>query len=167
MTDTVASSDEEFTHGCKGVRWRWGVRKAPSDRRHADDFLKHATYNDEPDPAVKETVERLVDTSKVIELERINLDVPPKKYGYRFVKRVLDIASCSAALAAFAIPMEIIAILVKRDSPGPVFYRQERLGWDIRGQKSGAAREAAFRLALSALEAFSVSHFQVCLGVAL
>ena len=129
MTDIVMSSDEEFTHGCKGVRWRWRVRKAPSDRRHADDLLKHANYNDEPDPAVKETVERLVDTSKVIELERIDLDALPKKYGYRFVKRTLDIVSCSAALAIFAIPMGVIAILVKRDSPGPVFYRQERLGY--------------------------------------
>ena len=105
-----------------------GQRKR-GNRRHADDLLKHANYNDEPDPAVKATVEKLVDTSKVIELEQIDFDALPKKPVYHFIKRVFDIVSCSAALVICAIPMGIIAIMVKRDSPGPVFYRQERLGY--------------------------------------
>ena len=101
-----------------------------STRHHADDVLDHANYNDEPNPAVKATVERLVDTSKVIELERIDPQSLPKKYVYRFIKRVFDVVSCICALIICAIPMAIIAICVKRDSPGPVFYRQERLGKD-------------------------------------
>ena len=98
-------------------------------RTHAKDLLPHANYNDEPEPAVKATVEKLVDTSKVIELEHIDLEAMPKKRIYHFVKRAFDIVSCSAALVFCAIPMGVIAILVKRDSPGPVFYRQERLGY--------------------------------------
>lgn len=85
-------------------------------------------YNDDYNLGVMETVSKLVDTSKVIELERIDFDSLPKKTGYRIVKRIFDIASCSVALVLCAIPMGIIAILVKTDSPGPVFYRQERLG---------------------------------------
>lgn len=85
-------------------------------------------YNDDPDPAVLETVEKLVDTSKVIELEVIDPEALPKRYLYRFVKRTFDIVSCSCALVLCAIPMLIIAAMVKADSPGPVFYRQERLG---------------------------------------
>lgn len=104
-------------------------RKGRADRRHADDLLAHANYNDEPSPAVIETVNSLVDTGKVIELERIDLDNLPSKPAYHFVKRLFDIASCSLALVVCAIPMCVIAVLVKRDSPGPVFYRQKRLGY--------------------------------------
>lgn len=107
------------------------VEAAPvrDGRKHADDLLKHANYNDEPDSAVVATVNRLVDKSKIIELEYIDPDKLPKKPVYHFVKRVFDIVSCFIALIICAIPMCIIAILVKRDSPGPVFYRQIRLGY--------------------------------------
>lgn len=98
-------------------------------RRHADDLLEHANYNDDPDSAIIATVNRLVDTSKIIELEHINPDSLPKKTAYHLVKRVFDIASCTLALIVCAIPMCVIAILVKRESPGPVFYRQTRLGY--------------------------------------
>ena len=110
-------------------RKRCSARGSRSGRRHADDLLSHANYNDEPDPAVKATVEQLVDTSKIIELEHIDLDSLPKKPLYRFIKRVFDVVSCSCALVICAIPMGVIAIMVKRDSPGPVFYRQKRLGY--------------------------------------
>ncbi|WP_206214799.1 MULTISPECIES: sugar transferase [unclassified Adlercreutzia] len=90
--------------------------------------MPRANYNDEVDPAVVETVAKLVDTSKVVELERIDPDKLPKRHLYRFVKRVFDIVSCSCALVVCAIPMAVIACKIKRDSPGPVFYRQERLG---------------------------------------
>lgn len=87
-----------------------------------------SNYNDEVEPAVAETVAKLVDTSKVIELEKINMGELPKRYAYRFVKRAFDIISCSIALIICAIPMAVIAYKIKKDSPGPVFYKQERLG---------------------------------------
>jgi exopolysaccharide biosynthesis polyprenyl glycosylphosphotransferase len=42
------------------------------------------------------------------------------------VKRVMDVVLASIALVGLAIPFAIIAWLIKRSSPGPVFYRQER-----------------------------------------
>ena len=48
--------------------------------------------------------------------------------GYRFIKRAFDIISCSAALVVLAIPMAVIATMVKRESPGPAFYAQTREG---------------------------------------
>ena len=80
------------------------------------------------DSTMAEAVERLVDTTKVVELERIDVNRLPKRYAYRFIKRAFDIASCSCALVVCAIPMGIIAYKVKKDSPGPAFYKQERLG---------------------------------------
>lgn len=87
-----------------------------------------ANYSDDYNLGVSETVSKLVDTSKVIELEQIDFVNLPKRTGYRILKRLFDIASCSIALVVCAIPMGVIAILVKADSSGPVFYRQERLG---------------------------------------
>ena len=46
------------------------------------------------------------------------------------LKRVMDIAISFAALAVAAIPMCVIALLVKATSPGPVFYKQLRLTKD-------------------------------------
>ena len=70
----------------------------------------------------------LVDTSRVIEIERVDPSVVRGRLGYRFAKRAFDIVAGSAALVVCAVPMAVIAVLVKRDSAGPVFYRQERVG---------------------------------------
>jgi len=54
-------------------------------------------------------------------------------YGWNVVvKRAFDVAGSVLALAVFAIPMLVIAILVKRSGHGPVFYAQERMGLDGR-----------------------------------
>lgn len=44
------------------------------------------------------------------------------------LKRVLDTILASIALLITAPLMAVIAILIKRDSPGPILYRAERLG---------------------------------------
>lgn len=48
------------------------------------------------------------------------------------LKRVIDCAIAAPALLVAAIPMALIAIAVKLDSPGPVIFRQQRLGRDGR-----------------------------------
>lgn len=48
------------------------------------------------------------------------------RVGLKF-KRVFDIVVAWIMLVILAIPMGIVAILIKTDSPGPVFYRQERV----------------------------------------
>jgi len=50
----------------------------------------------------------------------------------RWLKRGLDLVGASLLLAAVAPLMLVIAALVRRDSPGPVFFRQVRLGMDRR-----------------------------------
>ena len=51
-----------------------------------------------------------------------------KNLAYRFSKRLLDLAVASAALILMGIPMVIIALLIKLESPGPVFYVHHRIG---------------------------------------
>lgn len=48
----------------------------------------------------------------------------------RFGKRLIDILVSLMALAVLWLPMLIVALVVKLDSPGPAIFRQERLGRD-------------------------------------
>lgn len=47
---------------------------------------------------------------------------------YLFLKRTLDILLSFAGLLIFSPFLPLLAIAIKLDSPGPVFYRQQRLG---------------------------------------
>ncbi|HEY8535810.1 MAG TPA: exopolysaccharide biosynthesis polyprenyl glycosylphosphotransferase, partial [Vicinamibacterales bacterium] len=60
----------------------------------------------------------------------VNINDVPLQGFNSFIKRALDIVLSAAALVVLAIPFVIIAIIIKRTSPGPVFYRQERMGLD-------------------------------------
>lgn len=90
------------------------------------EYQEHDNFGS--DAAFQDTIDRLIDKQKVIELEVLDPSLVSDRPVYSVIKRVFDIASCSCALVICAIPMAIIAVLIKTDSPGPVFYKQERLG---------------------------------------
>lgn len=54
-------------------------------------------------------------------------DILAKKKVALGLKRGFDVVVAAVMLIIFAIPMLVIAILIKADSSGPVFYRQERV----------------------------------------
>ena len=60
----------------------------------------------------------------------ININDVPLQGFNTIVKRAIDIAISSAALAILAVPLGILAALVRLTSRGPVFYYQERMGLD-------------------------------------
>jgi Undecaprenyl-phosphate glucose phosphotransferase len=62
----------------------------------------------------------------------INVNDVPLQGLNAVVKRALDIAISFVALAGMAIPGLLIAWLIKRGSPGPIFYQQTRMGLDGR-----------------------------------
>lgn len=64
------------------------------------------------------------------------------KMIYFFMKRILDVTMATAILLVFAPVMIIIAILIKLDSPGPVFFVQERVGARRRSNRSMTFCEA-------------------------
>lgn len=47
---------------------------------------------------------------------------------YRYVKRAMDVVGAVVGLVLMAVPMALVAVAVKLDSPGPVFFRQLRMG---------------------------------------
>ena len=48
------------------------------------------------------------------------------------IKRLIDIGIAGVSLVFLSLPFAAIAALIKATSPGPVFYRQERMGLDGR-----------------------------------
>ena len=62
----------------------------------------------------------------------INLNDVPLQGLSAFIKRSLDIVISAGALTLMTAPGLLIAWTIKRTSPGPVFYAQERMGLDGR-----------------------------------
>ena len=62
----------------------------------------------------------------------ININDVPLQGLRSTVKRSIDIVVSLSALVVLAAPFAIIALAIRLNSPGPVFYRQERMGLDRR-----------------------------------
>ena len=60
----------------------------------------------------------------------INLNDVPLQGLSAFFKRALDIVISAGALTLMTLPGLLISWMIKRGSPGPVFYAQERMGLD-------------------------------------
>lgn len=54
-------------------------------------------------------------------------EVLRKKRGQLLLKRIFDLVVAFVLLLLLAIPMLVIALMIKIEDPGPVFYRQERV----------------------------------------
>lgn len=67
-----------------------------------------------------------------VNLKKVNEDLIEKQLDNKkltlFVKRVFDILVSFIVLLIIFIPSLLIALAIKLDSKGPVFYKQERLG---------------------------------------
>lgn len=122
VTRAMAMGTEAFSH-TKAIAdpTQLPYRVAASRAEGAIDHKRNLQESGIPD----EVLSALLPGTDVVELSK-----PEVKggIGYRFVKRSFDIVSCSAALILLAIPMAILAVLIKLDSPGPVFYAQRRVG---------------------------------------
>lgn len=73
-----------------------------------------------------DVLERLLPDDEVVvlpRLKRVNGSI-----FYRFAKRAFDVAACSCALVVLAVPMGVIALMIKRQDPGPAIYAQTRVG---------------------------------------
>jgi len=79
------------------------------------------------------------------------LTVPPAPTpsGYRLAKRTLDLTASALGLVLTSPILAVVAVAVKVESPGPILFRQERLGlggrpftcYKFRSMHPGAAQE--------------------------
>lgn len=62
-------------------------------------------------------------------LQMMNLAISPvESFAYTVVKRTFDLAAASVGILLLSPIFVVVAILVKLSSPGPVLFRQERVG---------------------------------------
>ncbi len=79
-------------------------------------------------PAAIGLPERTSETKMIEEIPTIRFKSPPI-FGVNFwIKRILDVIAASAILIVISPILIITAIAIKQTSPGPIFYRQERVG---------------------------------------
>ncbi|MEA5456684.1 sugar transferase [Sinomonas sp. JGH33] len=65
-------------------------------------------------------------------LPLMEVDLPHYTGAKHVVKRVMDLVLGTAALVVLAPVLAVLALIVRFDSPGPVLFRQERIGKDGR-----------------------------------
>jgi polysaccharide biosynthesis protein PslA len=81
---------------------------------------------------------RLADRFNGIRIDRVGplaafaLTEVPLGTLQALAKRAFDIVVASVALALLSVPLAVVALLIKLDSPGPVLFRQRRLGYNQR-----------------------------------
>jgi Undecaprenyl-phosphate glucose phosphotransferase len=63
----------------------------------------------------------------------ININDVPLQGFNAWLKRVIDVGLSSASLLVLALPLAVIAVVVKLTSRGSIFYAQERMGLDGKG----------------------------------
>ncbi|MFT4220197.1 MAG: sugar transferase [Microbacterium sp.] len=122
------------------------------------DFVKRLSWQLEGTAAELVLSSRLVDVAgprislrQVEGLPLINVKIPTYEGGQHLLKRALDILVATIALISIGLLFPFIALAIKLDSRGPVFFRQERVGRDgrrfrmvkFRSMKTNAEQELA------------------------
>jgi len=83
-------------------------------------------------PALTDVAGPRISIHPVAGLPLLHVDEPQLGAVHRTVKRVLDIAICGIGLLVLAPVWAVLALAVKLGSPGPVLFRQTRVGRDGR-----------------------------------
>jgi len=65
----------------------------------------------------------------------MDLLIPTPNPHHSLVKRISDIVISGVALLVFGLLLPFIALAIKLDSPGPVFFKQSRIGMDRRRRR--------------------------------
>ena len=71
-----------------------------------------------------------IHTRPVAGLPLIHVETPRFTRAQRTLKRTFDVVAASVAIIFFSLVLVAVALTVKLTSPGPVLYRQERIGLD-------------------------------------
>ena len=73
--------------------------------------------------------------SQSVGSDEVSLSLPEKRY--LLFKRVFDVALSVFALVVFGLVLPFLALIIKLDSPGSVFFLQERVGINRRRRTQG------------------------------
>lgn len=105
-----------------------GVQLHPQTLRHLGWELAARNVGLIMAPALTDIAGPRIHTQQVSGLPLIHVTTPTLEGGQRVAKRLFDILVSAALILLTAPLMAVVAALVKLDSPGPVLFRQERVG---------------------------------------
>lgn len=105
-----------------------GVNLRPADLRKLGWELAARDIGMILAPALTDVAGPRIHTQPVAGLPLIHVSTPKLTGGKKVAKRTFDIAGAGLLVALLSPVFVILAILVKVSSPGPVLYRQERIG---------------------------------------
>jgi exopolysaccharide biosynthesis polyprenyl glycosylphosphotransferase len=112
-----------------------GVQLHPQTLRHLGWELAARSVGLIMAPALTDIAGPRIHTQQVAGLPLIHVTTPALEGGQRVAKRLFDVLAAGAIIVVAAPLMAVIAIMVRLDSSGPVFFKQERVG--IEGVRFG------------------------------
>ncbi len=109
-----------------------GVIVADLRHDHGDEWerlLADAALSGRPVYHTKQLHESLTGRVDIEHLSENSFGSLIPNRAYHSVKRAVDILACLLLLPILALPMLVVAWLIRRGSPGPVFFWQDRMGY--------------------------------------
>lgn len=116
--------------GADAVAVSAGVQLHPETLRHLGWELAARNVGLIMAPALTDIAGPRIHTQQVAGLPLMHVTTPTLEGGQRVAKRLFDIVVSAALIAVTSPLMVVCALLVKLDSPGPVLFRQERVGME-------------------------------------
>ncbi|GAB5077195.1 hypothetical protein ARTHROSP310_03370 [Arthrobacter sp. AD-310] len=114
--------------GADAVAVSAGVQLHPQTLRHLGWELAARNVGLIMAPALTDIAGPRIHTQQVAGLPLIHVTTPSLEGGQRVAKRLFDVIVSGALIVIAAPVMALVAVLVKLDSPGPVLFKQERVG---------------------------------------
>ncbi|TLM84540.1 sugar transferase [Pseudarthrobacter sp. NamE2] len=114
--------------GADAVAVSAGVQLHPQTLRHLGWELAARNIGLIMAPALTDIAGPRIHTQPVAGLPLIHVTTPTLEGGQRVAKRLFDVAAAGLLLIAALPVMILVAVLIRLDSPGPVLFRQERVG---------------------------------------
>lgn len=128
-TSTVAGIKQAVAEcSADAVAITTGVRLSPLNMRQLGWTLSAANVGLILAPALTDVAGPRIRTQPVAGLPLIHVTTPKLEGGKRVAKRGFDVAASAMLVALFSPVMLVVAICIKLESTGPVFFRQERVG---------------------------------------
>jgi exopolysaccharide biosynthesis polyprenyl glycosylphosphotransferase len=128
--DTVSIVAAIETCGADAVAVSAGVQLHPQTLRHLGWELASRNIGLIMAPALTDIAGPRIHTQQVAGLPLIHVTTPTLEGGQRVAKRLFDIAVSGTLLVLVSPVLMVAAALVRLDSPGPVLFRQERVGME-------------------------------------
>lgn len=107
-----------------------GVQLHPQTLRHLGWELASRNIGLIMAPALTDIAGPRIHTQQVSGLPLIHVTTPTLEGGQRVAKRLFDVVISSLLIVIASPIMAVVAVMVKVDSPGPVLFRQERVGME-------------------------------------